>query len=377
MELREKLIKLLENNDNLIIDKFISDNLKFIVTKNQSDELLSCMDIILKNTNDNNTWFYNLKFLKIKKFYDTFLNNFDYLNFDNINLINVLNSFCMVIPFNEVYSNKLIDKLVTSKYSDIHHMYQLLLSVDKSLALKYISYYLTNNDNIDDIVKILISTNQKEFIINNIDLIFKKIKNFFLLKNVSYLKEKVNLFFDLHFDDVIDRLIDASDDIKRKIFVIFNETKDKEKINFHDINLIGSGNYSTVYEVGNKVIKIGYKRANQVHIDDENVLKPILYKIFGDEKRVFVEVQEKVKTFLDDELSDEELYSLYKKMRDNKKVWVDIKRSNVGIYNGNLVVIDGDHIYDENDDNRFNKVKNKLFDSFEERYIGEKKRVKK
>ena len=64
-------------------------------------------------------------------------------------------------------------------------------------------------------------------------------------------------------------------------------------------------------------------------------------------------------------------------MRDNKKVWVDVKRSNVGIYNGNLVVIDGDHIYDENNDNRFNKVKNKLFDSFEERYIGDKKRVKK
>lgn len=105
--------------------------------------------------------------------------------------------------------------------------------------------------------------------------------------------------------------------------------------------------------------------------------------------------------------SKEELYQLYKNLRNLDLKWTDIKEANVGrlkkkniihwqenlnpteevlglgakrgtviLEEGELVILDADFIYDENDPN-INYANNKpLYDEFEERYQSEKKELK-
>lgn len=118
---------------------------------------------------------------------------------------------------------------------------------------------------------------------------------------------------------------------------------------------------------------------------------------------IFFEVIEKVDTNIND-ITKEEIYKLYKNIREIGLIWTDVKIDNVGrlikdnkIYwyenitpsdetleftktignyqlkKGELIVLDGDYIYNENDHNINSKMSN-LQTEFEKTYQKELKK---
>ena len=171
------------------------------------------------------------------------------------------------------------------------------------------------------------------------------------------------------------------------------------------MNELNSGAFSTVLELGNKVLKIENKKKKKKFPNNPYINSILLRKEFYITKNhsLFVEVNEKLDT--KSEVTEEELYQLYKKLRDIKLIWADIAVRNVGkllknnqnywreelpitderiglepyrgkekLQKGNIVILDNDLIFDENTDfSEIRKYGSPLLVPFEERYQSEKR----
>ena len=165
-----------------------------------------------------------------------------------------------------------------------------------------------------------------------------------------------------------------------------------------DIKKLNGGNYSNVIEIGDKILKIGSERMRFNIPNNEHILVPIIRKdlsIISDIPMV-IEVSEKVDTKVN--LTDDELYQIYKDLRINGIIWTDVKNDNLGrllkdnivhydnvlldneakgiegtstktLKKGEYVIIDTDFIYDEDDENiKWGNMKSMMFET---RYINE------
>jgi len=188
--------------------------------------------------------------------------------------------------------------------------------------------------------------------------------------------------------------------LKEVVKLIILDVLKNENVKLSDITYNGGG-LSSVLLIGNKVIKIG-DRATKSFPNNPYIISPLLRKkLEFNGESCFVEVTERVDT------SKEELYQLFKKLRNLNLTWTDIKEDNVGrlkkeniihwrqnlnptdgvlgldvkrgetiLKEGDLVILDADFIYDENDPN-INYINNKnIYDEFEKRYQREIKKLK-
>ena len=187
------------------------------------------------------------------------------------------------------------------------------------------------------------------------------------------------------------------------IYLIIEDVCRNEKVNIASVTRIGSGAYSNVLLVGNKVIKIGLKRATKSFPNNPYINAILLRKEFPitDNESFFVEVNERVDNECD--INNEELYQLYRKLREIHLIWLDVEKRNVGRllkgnkiywreklpitdeilglepYRGNevlkmgdIVVLDNDLIYDENSPYIYRQSSTFLQKEFEKRYQKER-----
>ena len=194
------------------------------------------------------------------------------------------------------------------------------------------------------------------------------------------------------------------DTILEIIYLIIKDICKNEHVNETDIETIGTGAYSGVLLIGEKVIKIGLKRETTHFPNNPYINAMILRRDFpvNDKESVFVEVSEKVDT--NSEVTDEELYQLYKNLRHLHLVWLDVNKRNIGrllkdnkIYwredlpitdeilgldkyrgnillkKGDIVVLDNDLIYDEKNTSIPKKFSTIYQEMFEMRYQDEEK----
>lgn len=192
--------------------------------------------------------------------------------------------------------------------------------------------------------------------------------------------------------------------LKEVVKLIILDVLKNENVKLSDITYNGGG-LSSVLLIGNKVIKIG-DRATKSFPNNPYIISPLLRKkLEFNGESCFVEVTERVDT--SKKASKEELYQLFKKLRNLNLTWTDIKEDNVGrlkkeniihwrqnlnptdgvlgldvkrgetiLKEGDLVILDADFIYDENDPN-INYINNKnIYDEFEKRYQSEIKELK-
>lgn len=170
------------------------------------------------------------------------------------------------------------------------------------------------------------------------------------------------------------------------LVIMVDELLESEKVRFIDIEFIGNGAYSDVFQIGSKVIKIGEPRETYKIPNHPRILKPLTRTNFiDDNKKSFacIEISDRVDRLLPENMNEEELYNLYKKLRQSGIIWTDVKFANVGrlkrknvpslngeevnvapnsvgftneiqdegLQRGELVVIDTDYIFDEKDSN--------------------------
>ena len=376
--------------------------------------------------------FKDFKMLKIIVKEDLFFKNFDVM-FKKIN--NLYSVFYNLYNFNNDYINKNMNKIIEYQFNScgfIASYYDLFFEF-----INYINYsfdklidYLNNNINISksfDVFSYIIknfSENNKDGISRNIDYFINNSTNLVHLKKVlidkgynSKVIARVNDKIDHNLELVIYEILKERFDIeiikKEKIIDFFKEIIkelcDYEKVEYHDIQKLKSGVYSTAIKIGEKVLKIGFARSNFNIPNNKRYLKPI-YR--GEIKSISnsnitlmcVEITELVDT---DNIDIEDVYKLYKELRDQNLMWTDCKLENIGrlkkdnkvyfdkiekvyinstgykdendeiLKAGEFVIIDNDYIYDANQFfKEYNSgqvfIPSEEFYDFEKRYQNER-----
>lgn len=250
--------------------------------------------------------------------------------------------------------NNLLNELGNSntsiiKFLEDNEIYQ------KNSINKIFSYAITNwqnNDRIDDLIVFAHKYDYLKGLINNkkfcdtiINSKFPLIKLKSLVKNNTEIYRKIMIKINgnkkLFVKKTVNYSLSKSFDITKInmsrlkliqeiIFMILEDIAKNENEDICNLELIGEGDFSLVYSLGNKIIKIGRKRATPKFPNNPYIVKPLLRKaisINGNNDIVFIEVCEKIKTNC---CTDEDVYKLYKKLREIGLIWMDPKKSNIG-----------------------------------------------
>lgn len=126
------------------------------------------------------------------------------------------------------------------------------------------------------------------------------------------------------------------------IYMIIDELLESEKCEFKNIRKVGQGSYSTVFEIGSNVFKIGKEKGTYFMPNHRRILQPIIrkniFKNLYDEKGELyyltighIEVMQKVKTNLSkEELTEADMYEIYTELRKEGIYCPDLRRDNIG-----------------------------------------------
>ncbi|MFI3260252.1 MAG: hypothetical protein R3Y13_00840 [bacterium] len=186
---------------------------------------------------------------------------------------------------------------------------------------------------------------------------------------------------------------------------LLEEILKDEMLEFSDIKMLNTGAYCTVYQIGEKILKVGKLKEKFISPNSEFILQPFfrfeLKNSIG-EKIGIVELEEYVDT---KEIRSAEVYELYSNLRDQGIIWNDAKSFNVGrlikpnysyykgkmtkidqrnngleennkteLSRGKCVVLDIDYLYKEDE---FNGKFMSLSEELENKYQEERVRVRK
>ncbi len=193
------------------------------------------------------------------------------------------------------------------------------------------------------------------------------------------------------------------DDVYISYFThLYSDIMKSENIGILDAGLLNAGSYSVVYKLGEKILKIGNIKNIHELPNSKYILQPVLRNYIGykDTDNCYVELMEYVN--ISDSITEGELYTLYKNLREEGIIWTDPRNNNVGkllkdnycyingevvninqtnngfdknnvnvLKKGDLVVIDIDHLYKETPDLEITNG-NFMYVIFETRYQNEK-----
>lgn len=262
----------------------------------------------------------------------------------------------------------------------------------------------------------LIDNDELNYIINN----FEKISSYdfetkepiikYINKNIDKIKkedlEKIKYFIVYN---MFEKRYDLEEDDINKVKNIIDSISKKEKLSILDINKIGYGSYSNIYKIGNKVIKIGYKRNIDKIVDNNRILLP---DEFINIKDNIIEITD----YIDDksDFTKDEIYEVYKDLREQGIIWMDPSKDNLKridninieiqkeksknrnkypfiknkriinrpLKSNDLVIIDLDHLVEENNKGRIYVISEYLREDilsdrekYEKRYLLEKKKT--
>lgn len=356
-------------------------------------------DVILKNK-------------KIEKLFNVI--NILYFNTSNLSIINrgmykLLSDYNFShIDYNSIlyffsqskyysYFNKtLIEIFETEANINYNNEFIICLFNDTkylNLCIKYLDKIL---ENVNDIF--YIKNNTKNEIIKN-----------YILKYIANNENKVvagiiKNAFELNDEEL------KEENIFLCIKLIINELLQHEKKSINDIDFIGKGATSCVYSIGDKILKLGRYRFTLQIPNNKRFLQPLLRRyilrnnitdILG-----IIEITEKVDT---KNISLDDVFEVYSSLRDDGLVWTDLNPKNVGrlikdnkvyfdnlnpsmnainyttdmteiLKSGELILLDNDFIYKEDEYEFDDKLRNLELvsleiNTFEKKYQEKKKKT--
>jgi len=381
--------------------------------KRNKDKIRKYADYILKNCSDYNWIASYLIMYDGDELIDAIINNYNKLKENNIDTYSIINRITKY-PNDKLisYIDKLIPVIddftlrnILDKIKDNEEVMNYIIEkylINSTISIKLTSFLLKNNLYIDKVYQ------------NFDNIISNNIKDLYELKKQGTLNEEASTKISKIVQNNKEYLDNTIEDILKEIYgekfnnkdfkvgidtikIIIKELCQNENKTYGDIEYLGKGTFSYVLAVGDKVLKIGIKRYTDSFPNNPYIITPLLRESIkiNKENKIFLEVTERVDTKT--EVTTEELYQLYKKIRDLGLVWTDVAKRNVGrlkkdnivhwntplsptdealelkkyinapqLKKGDLIILDADHIYEGYKYNLTNK-------EFEDRYQEELK----
>ena len=225
----------------------------------------------------------------------------------------------------------LVNTLSNSELFD----YGRKLEYKERLMFDYYVKCLNNNETFSEIsafymhesefINKLIDNNELSYILDNIDKIIRNDSSFD--NNLfDYLKENQN---KIH-SDIIDKiymLIAQSisqfyPNVKKenidKLKQLVKNVVEEENASIFDIRKVDYGGYSKIYKINDKIIKVGYKRECEKIINNNRLLIPEFKGLIGAD---YVEITDYLSD--KDNIGDEDVYNVYKDLRNQGLIWLD------------------------------------------------------
>ena len=315
--------------------------------------------------------------------------------------------------FDNFIDDNILKTIATMDVSKMFYL-DMLNRLNEENQRKFLNILVENKCDIP-YLEIEYKGNNKQIIYDNLPLFIQNAQNLYTLMN--FVKDnpmalsQVKDYIDNNEEKAINSIFCETDHLgkmkdttlKEVIKLMILDVMKNENVKFSDITYNGGG-FSRVLLIGNKVIKLG-DRVTKSFPNNPYIIAPLLRKeLEFNGESCFAEVTELVDTST--KPSKEELYQLFKNLRNLNLVWTDIKGINVGrlkreniihwrenlnpteevlsldakrgeiiLKEGDLVILDADFIYDENDTNINYSNNRELYNEFEERYQKEKKQL--
>lgn len=361
--------------------------------KRNKDKIRKYADYILKNCSDYNWITSYLIMYDGDELIDAIINNYNKLKENNIDTYSIINRITKY-PNDKLisYIDKLIPVIddftlrnILDKIKDNEEVLNYIIEkylINSTISIKLTSFLLKNNLYIDKVYQ-----NFDNIISNNIKDLYELKKQGTLNKETSTKISKIVQNNEEYLNNTIEDILKEiygkkfnNKDFKvgiDTIKIIIKELCQNENKTYGDIEYLGKGTFSYVLAVGDKVLKIGIKRYTDSFPNNPYIITPLLRESIkiNEENKIFLEVTERVDTKT--EVTTEELYQLYKKIRALGLVWTDVAKRNVGrlkkdnivhwntplyptdealelkkyinasqLKKGDLIILDADHIYE-------------------------------
>ncbi len=348
--------------------------------------------------------------------------NIDFFRFIKRNYDDLINQFIRDDSFidlvYELYSNYEMKKFLDNRFIsnfiviisnlDIYNEedYKMLLSI-YSMNKSPLEFKKFLHSKFEDLIKITpasILWVLQEY--KDLDImVYNKLNNKINSNKREYLEGILSkrVFTNIHFID--NKYLGDLYDVFIKVF---EELLENQNLNLVDISYPEFGASTAAFIVGDKVLKIGSKRITYKIPYHPRILQPLIRvnlenfipRSTTDLLPVVIEVSEKVDTNC--YISEDEIYEVYKELRNDGIIWTDVSFENVGrllkenkrwynknlAYNiealgientgninyeelneGEIVICDTDFLYKEDD---FNIIfASELAKKFENKYINE------
>ena len=316
---------------------------------------------------------------------------------------------------NRLFNNYMIEKLLELKLPSQSYI-ALFKRMNNDERYSFLKMDLALKVPVD-YSQVDLSKKEEKFISDNIITFASFSNNVLSLRKYVHNKKaylmSLNDYINSNYKCVLDSLVSEITYKCRKCPELFMEVIDllirdiilNEECNLSDISISSNGFFSVVVRVGDKILKIGKSRMKYKFNNNPYIVKPLIRKnIEIDGTKFIIEVTEAADNNTKP-VTEEELYSLYRKIRDIGLIWTDIKKENVGyllkdnlvywnkplastddalgldsyrgkdifLKKGELVVIDADCFYDENDVNIYGTNIEYDWHDFERKYQNERK----
>lgn len=128
------------------------------------------------------------------------------------------------------------------------------------------------------------------------------------------------------------------------------ELLESEKVRLVDIDYCDSGSSSYVFQIGDKVLKIGSLRNTYKIPNHPRILQPLTrIELLQDDGEntpfACIEIMERVDSVNPGDFLEEEMYKIYKELRDAGIIWTDPRLANLGrLRKDNINILNGEEL---------------------------------
>lgn len=343
---------------------------------------------------------------------DSIINNYDKIEKSTYNIHYIIKRICQ---FPEEKAIIYLDRIIPNL--NLYYIYNVLDEIENKES---ITNYIINKHITDKNVGIIFAeallrrNTYNDKVYENIDYIIKNNSSeLFKLLKTKKLTDEVETKIKksiAHSEEYLEKTIETIlKDIYQTTYnkekfkigedtikIIIKEICKNENTDYGSIEYIGQGTFSYVIGIGNKVLKIGKTRNTKNFPNNPYIISPLMRETIDidEDNKIFLEVTERADTNV--QVNDEELYNLYKNLRQIGLVWTDMAKRNIGrltkdniihwntpinptnesleleekrgdtiLKKGQLVILDADHIYDEKSEEAQKKLSNS---QYEKRY---------
>lgn len=180
---------------------------------------------------------------------------------------------------------------------------------------------------------------------NKAELLEKIAEKIIEVRKLIYVREMMKhcfIFMDEcdKYEAIIKHRSENKDDIEKlnefsfAVLMIIEELielQDKP-LKFTEIENIGYGGFSSVFRIGDKVLKLGKNRHCYIIPNSDKILQPYVRRVMKDSNFIqFIEVTEMVDEIPYEEQSEEKLYQFWKELWLEGIIWTDPKYANLGV----------------------------------------------